>query len=187
MGEEALDLAAVEDGGEALRALCAGDVVQGQLLTPEDQPVEKHQGVEGLVLGCGGNLAVDGEVIVEGDDLRLAHLPGVALAVEEDVAFGPFEIGLLGSDTVMLAPDEIAHLAEQLGAADDSVRIHRDVAIAPWSLRRVHAECPFLEFLNGIRMLAPCFRGDKPVRNRQAQCQISHGCTEGALQDFIHG
>jgi hypothetical protein len=29
MGEEALDLAAVEDGGEALRALCAGDVVQG--------------------------------------------------------------------------------------------------------------------------------------------------------------
>jgi hypothetical protein len=151
-----------------------------------------------LVLGCGGNLAVDGEVIVEGDDLRLAHLPGVALAVEEDVAFGPFEIGLLGSDTVMLAPDEIVHLAEQLGAADDSVRIHRDVAIAPWSLRRVHAECPFLEFLNGIRMLAPCFRGDKrllaagspsmlPVRNRQAQCQISHGCTEGALQDFIHG
>jgi hypothetical protein len=45
MGEEALDLAAVEDGGEALRALGSGDVVQGQLIAPEDFPVEKYQGV----------------------------------------------------------------------------------------------------------------------------------------------
>jgi hypothetical protein len=38
----------------------------------------------------------------------------------------------------VLAPNEVAHLAEQLGAADDSVRVHRGMAIAPWSLRRVH-------------------------------------------------
>jgi len=75
----------------------------------------------------------------------------------------------LAADAVMLAADEIAHLAEQIGAADDSVRIHWDVTIALWSLRRVHACCPFLEFLNGIRMLAPCFRGDK---NLEAAAQL---------------
>jgi hypothetical protein len=94
-----------------------------------------------LVLGRGGDATLDREVVEEGDNLRPTHLVGVALAVKEDVAFGPVEVGLLGADAVVLAADEVAHFPEQLGAANDFVRIHGDVSIAAGSFGGVHAQC----------------------------------------------
>jgi hypothetical protein len=111
-----------------------------------------------LVLGRGGDATLDREVVEEGDNLRPTHLVGVALAVKEDVAFGPVEVGLLGADAVVLAADEVAHFPEQLGAANDFVRIHGDVSIAAGSFGGVHAQCPSLAILNVFRMLACCCR-----------------------------
>ena len=153
MGEEALDLAAVEDGRKPFGSLGAGDVLQDQILATENLLIEEYEGVEGLVLGRGGDLALDGEVAQEGDDLRLAHFVGMALAVKQDVALGPFEVGLLGADAVVLAADEVAHLPQQFRAADDFARVHRNMGIAAWSSCRVHAWCPFLEFLTGFLIL----------------------------------
>jgi hypothetical protein len=65
----------------------------------------------------------------EGADLGATHLVGMALAVEEDVALGPVEIGLLGANAVVLATQKVAHLAEEPGAPDDPVGIHGDVGM----------------------------------------------------------
>jgi len=46
-----------------------------------------------------------------------AHLARVALAGEEDVVSGPVGIGLLGADAAVLAVEQAAYLAEELGWA----------------------------------------------------------------------
>ncbi len=113
-----------------------------------------------MVLSRGGDFALDGEVIEEGDDLRLAHFFGVPLAVKEDVPIGPAEVGLFGADAVVLAADEVAHVPKQLGFANDLIRIHGDMSIAVGRSCGSHALRPSLDFLNGFRILACCCRID---------------------------
>jgi len=157
MHEQPLDLATVEDGGKAFGALGPSDVLKGQFLATKDLFVEEYERIEGLVLGRGGNLALYGEVTEESDNLRLAHLVGVSLAVKEDVAFGPLEVGplevgLLGADAVVLAAYEVAHLSKQFGAANDFVRIHEDICIVAGAPVCICGALS-LEFLYDTRML----------------------------------
>jgi hypothetical protein len=51
--------------------------------------IEEEQGAQGLVLGGGRDVVVNGESGQEGGGLGGAHLSPVALAVEEDVPLDP--------------------------------------------------------------------------------------------------
>src|SRR5262249_25753195 len=63
--------------------------------------LEEEQRVEGLVLGGRGDAVTDCERGQEGRDFRVAHLRGMALAVEEDVALDPVDVRLLGPAAVV--------------------------------------------------------------------------------------
>lgn len=152
MGEEPFDFAAVEDGGEVYGAPGGGEVAQVQFFSAQHFLVEEEQGVEGLVLGGGGDVALDGEVVEIGDDFGLAHLFGVALAVEEDEPLGPVEVGLLGADAIVAAAEDVAHLAEQPGAAHDAVGVYGDVSIGAVWLAVAHGI-----FLDPFSMRRPGF------------------------------
>lgn len=114
-GDDAEGLVSGEDGGEALGAFSA-DGVEGKIaLHSEHLTVEEEEGSEGLILGGGGDASLDGEVGEEGLDFWGAHLAGVAFVVEEDEAFDPGDIGLLGTDGIVLTADRIADLVQEFG------------------------------------------------------------------------
>jgi hypothetical protein len=72
----------------------AHDVVEPREVLFQHLAVEEEQRAQGLVLGGGGDLAVDGQ---RGQELRYvgsAHLERVALAVKKDVPAGPRDVGL---------------------------------------------------------------------------------------------
>jgi hypothetical protein len=62
-------------------------------LTRDPIAVEEENGLEGLILGRGGDVFVDSQVGEEGFDFLGAHFLGVAFAVEEDKAADPIHIG----------------------------------------------------------------------------------------------
>ena len=91
------------------------DAVDGVVeLLVEDRAIEEQQRAEGLILRRGGDMAFDGQMGEERLDLRAAHVLGVALAVVQDEAAHPIDVGLLGADRVVLGADRIAHLVQQL-------------------------------------------------------------------------
>ena len=71
--------------------------------------------VHALILGGSGNPAVDRKVGQETLDFGGSHLPGVALAVEEDEAANPLDVGILRADAVVLEPDAVSHLIQEAG------------------------------------------------------------------------
>ena len=101
-----------QDGGQALGFLGADGINGVVELLVEHFAVEEEQGAEGLILGGGGDVPLDGQVGQEGLDLRGAHLLGVALVVEEDEAFDPVDVGLFGADGVVLEADGLTNLIE---------------------------------------------------------------------------
>lgn len=78
----------------------------------QNSPIEEEQGAEGLVLGGGGDMLVDGQVGQESLNFRAAHLFGVAFVMEEDVTFDPVEISGFGMERVMFEPEGFADLIE---------------------------------------------------------------------------
>jgi hypothetical protein len=66
-------------------------------------------------LGGGGNLPLNGERGQECGDFRGAHLRRMTLAVEEDVALDPVDIGLLGASAVVAGLDGVADAVEEAG------------------------------------------------------------------------
>src|SRR5712691_1380422 len=68
---------------------------------------------ERLVLCRCGDLSLDGQRRQETRDLGRAHLGRMALAVEDDVAADPRDVGLLGTAAVMKGTDSAAHAVEQ--------------------------------------------------------------------------
>jgi len=75
--------------------------------------VEEQKRTEGLVLGRGGDLPVDGQGAEEARDLGRRHLRGMALVVEEDVAPDPRDIRVLGAATVVTSAKSAADAIEQ--------------------------------------------------------------------------
>ena len=76
----------------------------------EDGAVEEEDGAEGLVGGGCGDFAFGGEVGDEGANFDFAHVFGVAFFMEEDVAFDPVCVGLLGAVGVMFGAEGVADL-----------------------------------------------------------------------------
>jgi len=81
----------------------------------EDLSVEEGDGIEGLVLGRGGDIEGLGEVSEEGVDLRGAHGEGVFFVMEEDEAFDPVGIGFDGAGAEVSECGECADLVEEFG------------------------------------------------------------------------
>ena len=86
--EDGGHLRAREDNGKPLGSLRVDEVVQPREGLAEHLFVEEQQGAQGLVLGGGGHLAIDGQGRQEPRHLRLAHLGGMALVVKEDEPLG---------------------------------------------------------------------------------------------------
>jgi hypothetical protein len=95
------------------RAARAHDAVERREVDLEDVAVEEEERSQRLVLRRGADALAHGEVREEGVDLGLAHLGGMALVVEEDVAARPRDVGLLRAQAVVPRADRVAHAVEQ--------------------------------------------------------------------------
>jgi hypothetical protein len=107
-GEKGLNLILGEDRGQVAWALSPHGLkieVEG---LEQDVFVEEGDGVEGLVLGGGGDLLLDGEVREESFDFGLAEVGGVAFVVEEDEAAHPVDVGSFGGEGVVFALEDVA-------------------------------------------------------------------------------
>src|SRR5258708_89680 len=80
------------DGRQTLRALGPDDVLELRERQFQDVSVKKEQRGERLVLRRGAHARLYGEARKEGVDLGLAHLPGMALAVEQYEAADPADV-----------------------------------------------------------------------------------------------
>ena len=139
MGDDGVGFLPGEHDGQLGRpadSFHAGDVLQ---LLVEDLLVEKKERTKRLVLSGGGDMAVDGEMAEEGSDLFLAHLGGMALVVEEDVAADPVQVELLRAEAVVLYPQMPANAVEELrrsgGAGDRRGTGHRGLMVVQSSTR----------------------------------------------------
>ena len=88
---------------------------QPRQLDTEDFAIEEQERVERLILGGRRDSLTHRERRQERRDLRGAHFGGMALAVEEDVALGPVDIGLLGPTAVVACANGVADAIEELG------------------------------------------------------------------------
>jgi len=118
--QHALHLIAGEHSGQALRFFGhdrADRLFDGCF---EDVVVEEENGAEGLVLGGGGYIAVDGQVGEEGFDVGRSHVAGMDVLagvffVEEDEAFDPADVGLFGAIGIVLAAEGVTQLVQESG------------------------------------------------------------------------
>jgi hypothetical protein len=72
--------------------------------------IQKQQGAEGLILGGGSDVLVHGQMGQNGFDFLASHLLGVAFVVEQNVAFDPVYISLLGANGIVFEPDDVTNL-----------------------------------------------------------------------------
>ncbi len=115
LGDDPAGFSDGEDDGQMFGFLGAKGVDGASEFLAQDFPVEKEQGGEGLVLGGGGHVLLNGQVGEEGFNLRDAHLFGVAFVVEKDEAFDPIDIGFFGAEGVVFEAEGVAHLIQQFG------------------------------------------------------------------------
>jgi len=84
-----------------------GEVAGGLQLNSEDIAIEEEEGIEGLVLGGGGDVPVHGQVGEKGLDFGRAHVIGVALVMEQDVTPDPVQVSGFGANGVMFEADGV--------------------------------------------------------------------------------
>jgi hypothetical protein len=113
--EEGADFVFGEDDREAGGLFGADEVYAFVNVLLEDAAVEEEEGGEGLVLGGGGDVAIDGKVGEESGDFGRAQVFGVLLVVEKDVTFGPVNVGVFGAAGIMFDADGGAELVEEFG------------------------------------------------------------------------
>src|SRR5688500_1802173 len=127
LGEDQADLVAREHNGEAAGPVGADDAVNDAGRRLQNLFVEKEKSGEGLVLGGGADMAVNGQVREEPSDLRRSHFIGMALVVEQDEAPGPGNVnpltltlspeyrgeGTTGTDAVVPQPAGMANAVQQ--------------------------------------------------------------------------
>lgn len=112
-GEQRADFLGGEDGWQAFWSFSAhGFGLEFEGLV-EDVPIEVEDCAEGLVLGGGGDVFIDGEVGEEEFQVLWPHVDGVAFAVEEDEAADPAQVSLLGLVGVVHAAERFAGALEQ--------------------------------------------------------------------------
>ena len=130
LGQYGSRLLAAEDGRQPLGGPGSHDLmVQPVQRTAEDDLVEEEQRAERLILGGSRHVAMDRQVRQERDHLRLAHLQGMPLVVEQDEILRPLHVGILGADAVMQSPGRVTDLIEQPG----------HVRVCPWGIPSISA------------------------------------------------
>jgi len=82
-------------------------------LAPQDGPVEKEQGAQGLGLGRRADPLVHRQMGQEGIHLNFAHLRRMALPMEQDVVTYPMKVGLLRPQAHVPHPQCVTDLVEQ--------------------------------------------------------------------------
>jgi hypothetical protein len=90
-----------EDDRQMLGLFGPDDIRQGVEFLSQDFTVKKENSAEGLALGGGGDVFIDGQMSEEGGDFRSAHVFGVTLVVEKDEAFDPIVVRVFGAPGVM--------------------------------------------------------------------------------------
>lgn len=112
-GEQFMGFLPAEDDGDVFGAFGAHGVDGEVERLFEHAAVEEEDGVEGLVLGGGGDLFLGGEVSEEVFDFGLAHVDRVAFAVEGDEAPDPIHVLSFGLVGVVFAAQDGAGVGEQ--------------------------------------------------------------------------
>jgi hypothetical protein len=74
--------------------------------------VQKHQRVERLVLRRGGHLPLHGQIRQKPLDFRRPHFPRMTFAMEENKAFDPLHVSVLGSNGIMFDSDHFSDLIQ---------------------------------------------------------------------------
>jgi hypothetical protein len=114
--EELSNFIEAENDGDALRPF-GSDGFDFELRF-QDFSEEEEQGGEGLVLGAGSDIAIDGEVGEKRVNLVVSHFRGMHPAVgffsmEAEKAFHPIDVSPFGANRKMLSPHELSGLFEQ--------------------------------------------------------------------------
>jgi hypothetical protein len=99
--------------GKPFRPPRANDAVDPWQRLTQHGPVEEEQGGKCLGLSGGRHVAIDRKVGQECLDLRTAHIGGMPLAVEQDVAPDPCNILLLCAVAVVPDPQRLSHPIEE--------------------------------------------------------------------------
>ena len=98
---------------QAARGLGGDDVVEPRQLKTQRGPVEKEQSRLRLPLRCRRDTAFDRQVREKRGDLRGAEFPRVTLAVEDDEAADPVDVGAFGTHRVVAQANLGSDLVEQ--------------------------------------------------------------------------
>jgi len=106
-------LGAGQHHGQALGELRRRGQVELAEIDREDIAVQEQQRRECLVLRRGAHAALHREVREEGLDLGAAHVGRVALAVEQDEASDPADVGFFGAAAAMERAHRGVHTVEQ--------------------------------------------------------------------------
>jgi len=112
--KQAGDFLPAENDGQFARPFGAGELAEVAQVELEDVLVEKHEGVEGLVLGGSGNVAIDSEVAKKSINFGGAQVRRMAFAVKENEAPDPVEVSFFSPQAVMIDPQSVSNLFEQL-------------------------------------------------------------------------
>jgi hypothetical protein len=103
-----------ENHGKLRRLLGPHYVVQLVEVLIENLAIQKKKSAEGLILGGGRNLSLNGKVGQEFGYLPLAHVARVPLLMKEDKTPDPTDVGIFGANTVVFGPDPVRNLVEEL-------------------------------------------------------------------------
>ena len=113
--KEVPHLGAGEHRGEAFGPVGAVERPKVAELDPEHLFVEEEEGIEGLVLGRGGHVAVRRQVVQKVPDVVFVKVAGMGGVVEANEAGDPAGVRLFRVITVLAAPADLPHLVEKLG------------------------------------------------------------------------
>jgi hypothetical protein len=113
VAKDAVDFVAGQDLGDALWPPGTLEIPDPGEVLEKDFLVEEEQGVKGLVLGGGGDVAVVGEMGEESADFGFAHFPGMTFAAPKDKATDPVAVGFLGANGEMEEASDFAALVKE--------------------------------------------------------------------------
>jgi len=72
-------------------------ILPSSILRTSRSSIKEKDGVEGLVLGGGGNVFINGKMGQKGLDLFFSHLTRMFFLMEEQITLNPVQICLFGA------------------------------------------------------------------------------------------
>ena len=113
MRKDGSDLVAGEHDRQAMWTLGARHLVDGAEVPAKDALVEKHEGIQGLVLRRGADVLFHREVAQERPNLFGSHLLRVADSVVKNESPDPVNVCLLGARAVVERANHLPHPIQQ--------------------------------------------------------------------------